>query len=140
MNSIDQAAAEWVARLDGHEPTAEEQSTLDAWLARDVRHLGAFARAEAIAAAYEDTVGRVRSPAARPAGLNRRWMLTGGLAAGVGALGVAGIWLGSADPAYATARGETRTLAFGDGVRVVLNTETRIRAKQTGGLCRLQLL
>lgn len=140
MNSIDQAAAEWVARLDGREPTAEERSALDAWLAEDVRHLGAFARAEAIAAAYEDAVAGGQPQTVQTVGLNRRWILTGGLAAGVGALGVAGVWLGSADPAYATERGETRTLAFGDGVRVVLNTETRIRAKQAGELCRMELL
>lgn len=140
MNSIDQAAAEWVARLDGREPTAHERSALDAWLAEDVRHLGALARAEAIATAYEQSVVGARPRSARSPGLNRRWAMMGGLAAGVGVLSVAGAWMTSVDPSYATDRGETRTLAFGDGVRVVLNTETRIRAKQAGGLCRIEPL
>ena len=47
-NKIDEQAAAWVARLDRAELSPEDQQALDAWIAADVRHFGAFARALAV--------------------------------------------------------------------------------------------
>ena len=44
---IDDVAALWVARLDARELSQAEESELDSWLACDLRHAGAFARASA---------------------------------------------------------------------------------------------
>ncbi len=45
---IDDVAALWVARVEARTLSPEEEVKLDEWLAEDVRHLGAFARAQAI--------------------------------------------------------------------------------------------
>ena len=47
-NEIDARAAEWVARQDAGPLTREEADALDAWLSADSRHLGAYARMQAI--------------------------------------------------------------------------------------------
>jgi len=41
-------AAYWIAKFDAGPLSAEDQARLDAWLAEDPRHLGAFAKAMAI--------------------------------------------------------------------------------------------
>jgi transmembrane sensor len=45
---IDQAAADWVVRLDARALSAEQQQALNDWLAEDERHYGAYMRARAI--------------------------------------------------------------------------------------------
>ena len=45
---IDDVAALWVARVEARTLSPAEDLELDAWLAEDVRHLGAFARAQAV--------------------------------------------------------------------------------------------
>jgi transmembrane sensor len=52
-NPIDATAADWVARMDRGPLSAEDAQHLSAWLAADVRHQGALARAQA-AFAYLD--------------------------------------------------------------------------------------
>lgn len=47
-NPIDAQAMEWLARLDRGVLDTHEKHTLEAWLAQDVRHKGAFVRARAI--------------------------------------------------------------------------------------------
>lgn len=51
--SIDAAAAAWVARRDRGALSPETEAALDAWLAADPRHLGAYARASAVFARLE---------------------------------------------------------------------------------------
>src|SRR5689334_24870246 len=45
---IDDAAAAWAARLDRGSLPADEESLFDNWLSADPRHLGAFAKAQAV--------------------------------------------------------------------------------------------
>lgn len=45
---IDEQAAIWAAKVTGGPLTPGEQCCLDAWLAGDIRHVGAFARAQAV--------------------------------------------------------------------------------------------
>lgn len=52
-NEVNDAAADWTARIDRGQLSGAEQAALDAWLAADVRHRGAFARMQAIYATTE---------------------------------------------------------------------------------------
>jgi len=52
-NAIDAAAADWVACLDRGVLSAADQAALTAWLAADVRHGGALARAQAVFATLD---------------------------------------------------------------------------------------
>ncbi|MGE5502342.1 MAG: DUF4880 domain-containing protein, partial [Ignavibacteriales bacterium] len=47
---IDDAAAEWAARADVGALDPHDAEALNAWLAEDPRHLGAYARAGAVLA------------------------------------------------------------------------------------------
>lgn len=59
----DQIAAEWIARLDRRQLTAEEDRLLQNWIREDVRHKGAFLRCQAIWHAT-NRAQALRSPAA----------------------------------------------------------------------------
>lgn len=144
MNEIDMRAADWAALFDGAEPGPEADQALDAWLAEDVRHVGAFARAQAMLVAYGDSmVGDADAPISnhrKIATPDRRRLLWGsGMAAGLAALSVGGVWLASAETAYATSIGERRTIALKGGNEVTLNTSTQIRVRD-GDACRLRFL
>jgi len=56
-DKIDEQAAVWAARVAGGNLTPDEQSCFDLWHAADIRHVGAFARAQAILL----RVGRLRA-------------------------------------------------------------------------------
>jgi len=137
MNEIDAIAADWAARLDGASPGAEAEAALDAWLAEDVRHVGAFARAQALLIAYEraGTATASRPRTVRPD--RRRLLWGGGMAAGLAALSVGGFWMVSAETAYATALGERRTISLKDGGTLILNTESRVGVRDAENHCRI---
>lgn len=148
MNEIDATAADWAARFDGASPSRETVDALEAWLALDPRHVGAFARAQALLVAYEDMlveddVTGVRKSSTREVVTDRRRLLQGGgIAAGLAALGVGvgGVWLASAETAYATDRGERRVLELGDGAELTLNTLTHVRVRNRGRSCRIRFI
>lgn len=141
MNAIDEAAAEWAARTDGATLAPDETAELEAWLADDPRHAGAYARAQALALAYADAIGAAQLPHRNSRVVSRRSLLWGGgIAAGVGLAATTGFWFSGADTAYATTRGETRTITFGDGLEARLNTETRVEVGRSGRLPRLRLI
>lgn len=131
-SAIDDAAAEWAARLDRAPLAADERARLDAWLAQDLRHQGAFARARAVMS-YFDRARALGSdfdagafaqdrPARRP---TRRmvWAAAAGLAAVAGG-GL--LTLGLTMQGYRTRRGEMRRAPLPDGSTVTLNTASRI--------------
>lgn len=137
--SIDETAADWIARLDRGPLSAEESQALEAWLHGDPRRRGAMLRADAYAMLSESAraLGPQFDPRtfAEPApappaprhGLSRRSMLamvgTGGaLAASVLALGIA---LPAA--AITTGLGEVRLVTLDDGSTVMLNTQTSLK-------------
>ena len=145
MNEIDARAADWAARFDGADPGPETEQALDAWLAEDVRHVGAFARAQAMLIAYSDSVkgDAGHSVQARPSAsaTSRRRVLWGsGMAAGLAALGVGGLWLTTAETAYATARGERRDIQLKDGARLTLNTLSAVRVRDGQSGCRVRFI
>lgn len=56
-DEINEQAAIWAAKIAGGSLSPDEQSCFDAWQAADIRHVGAFARAQAILL----RVGRLRA-------------------------------------------------------------------------------
>lgn len=131
---LEAEAAEWAVALD-RGLTAQEQATLDAWLAEDDRRRGALVRARAvwIAAAGAQSGGAV---GAHP--LSRRRMLVGGLAAGVaGAVGL-GLHLGR-NGGVSTDRAEVRRLAMADGSEAVMNARSRMVIQFSDAQRRIEL-
>jgi len=139
-HEIDDAAAQWVARSDRGHLSSEDTQALDAWLAEDIRHRGAYAKAQAVfthfdragalgpdfdpthfyAAQIPQTVNEM--PQTQPDWLTRRRMF--GMAASIAVLGTAGAF-GFAfydSGHYRTRRGEVRMVPLADGSVVTLNT------------------
>lgn len=127
-SSIDSAAANWAVRADrGMAP--EDMNALNAWLQMDARHVGAFARAQAmlqpLSSGAAAVVSESRRVAAAPAKLPRRAILAvaAALVGGVFILQPAGH--AKAD-SFTTAVGEVRTVPLTDGSRITLNTGTQV--------------
>ena len=144
---IDAEAALWAARADRGLST-DEDSLLDAWLAEDVRHVGAFAKARAVSLLTERTrafgVGADKMltqmenspvpersfsrPAQPVAALSRRHALWMSAAAAT-----AGFWFvlralphNLRERSYETGIGETKVVPLEDGSLVTLNTQSRV--------------
>lgn len=160
--SIDQAAADWVARMDRSPLSSEEAAALEAWMAGDSRRRGAFLRARAVAMLSESA--RALGPHFDPAGfgpksdhaqpcvaqsrpthshpaLSRRQALTWGgvLAASLAVAIVAGVSL-QAPEAHATERGEVRRVPLADGSTVTLNTNTKVTVRNSNTRCLVTLI
>lgn len=130
---IDRIAAEWAAREDLRPLDPGEEQVLDAWLAADMRHLGAYGKARAVllraAALHDDAPIADASPGPAPARPTRRWMLGAMAASVVAVAGGSALMLRDRRPAekhFATARGEIRSLPLEDGSTVMLNTASEI--------------
>ncbi|RYG37376.1 MAG: DUF4880 domain-containing protein, partial [Burkholderiales bacterium] len=144
---IDQAAADWAARLDRADLADEESSALAAWMAADPRRRGAFLRARALALHSESAraLGQNYRPAdfgglveAKP---SRRMVLGwgSGIAASLVVATVVGLSL-DAPEAYATTRGEVMRRPLPDGSMLTLNTQTRVSVVKRGWRCEIELL
>jgi transmembrane sensor len=144
---IDAEAALWAARADRGLSTDEDE-VLDAWLAKDVRHVGAFAKARAVSLLTERTrafgIGADKMltqmegeavpergfsrPAQPMPALSRRHALWMSAAAAT-----AGFWFALKalpqyllERSYETGIGETKVVPLEDGSLVTLNTQSRI--------------
>lgn len=145
---IDREAAEWAVKRDLGPLTAEQEAKFDSWLAADVRHLGAYGRAEAVLARLDRVQGgaadvvRACRPAEPALWQRRRVMLAGGMAAGLMAAGFAGVALWPRERAemFVTGLGQVRQIRLADGSQVVLNTESRISVKFTPEQREIHLL
>lgn len=142
---IDQDAANWAAMVD-RGLSAGEQRELDAWLAEDSRHVGAFAimRATSLQTERAVALGRQFEPRdfarTRVPGPSRRLLLTGGgLAAACAAVGVVA-WPFLRGDRYRTRKGEVRQLALRDGSAVTLNTDSLLDVRFTRHRRELRLL
>lgn len=149
---IDRAAAEWVARADRAPLTASEAEELKDWLAGDRRRRGAFIRAKALwmrsesaralgpqydPEQFQPAVADPPPAAVEPRRPRMRW--SGALAASL----VAVVMLMATfqmPTAYATAKGEMRTVPLGDGTTVTLNTDTHIKIYEEAGRRRIRVL
>lgn len=134
---IDRTAAEWAARrCSGITPP--EGAALQAWLAADPRHLGAYAKAEAVLAQLDRAgaagPGALRLNLQPQAGMpRRRVVLVGGVAAGLAvAAGGAGLLVRLlGQESYSTNIGETREVVLSDGSIVTLNTNSKVLVRYT---------
>jgi len=131
---IDDAAAEWAARADAGALDAHDAQTLEAWLAADPRHLGAYARAEAVLAHFDKAraLGADFEPQAARAPTRRGALsalaATLAVTAGAGAITYSLIFR-----RYSTKRGEMRRVALPDGSTVTLNTASEVVVDFAGG-------
>jgi transmembrane sensor len=144
-SAVDQMAADWVARSELRTLTCEEEAELEVWLGRDPRHLGAYAKARAVAVHCEeaatlrfagsDPLPCTRHESAEEAvssGISRRWMLAaggGGLAASLA--GGVFVWM-NRETRVSTLRGEISLLPLPDGSVAMLSTDTRIAIDFSG--------
>ena len=144
-SQIDEAAAAWVAKLDRRLTPGEEQQ-LQAWLASDDRHLGAFGRMHALSLHTERAAALgsdYRPDRFRPASaeLSRRQALrAAGLVLGVAAAGSGAYWSLRASGRHATGRGEVRSIALADGSVVTLNTASEILVRYSRARRTIRLL
>lgn len=129
---IDVAAADWIARRDRGLSSAED-AALEAWLAADDRHRGAFIRAQAGWLMLDRS--RALAPSApSPQRLPQRLISRRNLALGGGALAAGFVGLLVA-PRLAVARrfatqiGEARSVPLADGSSVDLNTASQIAVR-----------
>ena len=151
---IDEQAAEWAAKRNLRELTAEEQAEFDAWLAADPRHLGAAGRAEAVLARLERISGAAIGEAQphpeveMPPVARRRVVMAGGIAASFAAVGItaAALWpnkprddTGATGAAFATGKGQTREILLTDRTVITLNTDSRVSVELTKGVRMVKL-
>jgi transmembrane sensor len=132
-SAIESEAVRWVARLDRGPLSAEDAERLSSWLAGDARRQGAFARAQAVMA-FADRARALRRPDVDTSeaekivrtSSRRRWI--GAAGAACAALMFTYFLLPRAET-VATARGEVRTVALGDGSRATLDTASRFEVR-----------
>ncbi len=146
-NEIDARAAEWVAREDAGPLSAAESQALQAWLAADSRHLGAYARMRAIMLRC-DRVYRGEAPAAgnvvaRPPSFWRHgWArrIPAMAAAVVLAAALSLYFVDQRMGVHTTKLGEIARVALDDGSVVTMNTDSRIRVRFDGERRGIELL
>lgn len=120
-SEIDEAAADWAARIDG----GGSQAGLEAWLAAEPRAAGALLRAQA-ALSLMDRARALPSerPSHRP---SRRTLLAAG--SGVAAMVVGCVvWRASSTHRFSAGLGEVRHVPLPDGSSVMINTQSAIAA------------
>lgn len=144
MSAIDNQALGWLRIQSERELDADERAHLDAWLAEDSRHKGAYIRAMVIDNAIARAVAQqslypgedryaLRSDASESTGTSRRaWLKYGAWAAGVGIFGV-GVSLKVTDrhTTLATSRGEFRRVALADTSVASINGSSRLEVRLT---------
>ena len=143
---IDRQAAHWAAKLNSGSLTDPEQAAFECWLATDVRHMGAYAKAEAVLSQLGRVgaagAGSLRSTPFSEGLTRRRIVLAGGIAASVGVMlaggGIAWRYLGR--QTYATRIGETQVVPQIDGSVVTLNTDSKVTVNYTKSTREIHLL
>lgn len=145
---IDRIASEWATRRCSG-LTEEDQAALNRWLEADQRHVGAYAKAEAVLAQL-DRVGAAGVDALRMgetapvtvSALRRRTVLAGSVAAGLAVAAGGGFWLPRllGQESYSTRIGETKEIVLSDGSMVTLNTDSKILVHYSKTRRQIQLL
>ncbi|MBL8267507.1 FecR family protein [Steroidobacter sp.] len=144
-SEVEDTAAAWAARVDKGGLQEDEQRELDAWLASDRRHLGAFVRMQTISAHFDRAAALgadfdARQFSAPPNRVRRTVWIGGLIAASCAALVVYLFVLGAPTQHYATGRGEIKNVSLDDGSVLRLNTATRVDVRFSAEQRRVQLL
>jgi len=141
---IDRRAAEWVAKRDLGELSPEDQAHFEAWLSADIRHLGAYGRAEAVLARLERVPGNAVNDIREPLAIwSRRHIIwAGSAAASVAIAGIVGadFWLNAREEIYATQIGQVREVVLSDSSVITLNTNSKVTVRFTRDLRDIHLL
>lgn len=126
-------AAEWLARRDRGEWSATDQTEFDAWIAQSWSHATAYWRLDA-AWNRADRLGAMRraseSRLLRLSGsrITSNLFRTAAALVVIAALGTAAIYAAQPEVrSYETTVGGHETLTLGDGTKVELNTDTKVR-------------
>lgn len=144
MSEIDNEAFAWVVRQRMRALDRTDMAAFDAWYAADIRHRGAYARAQAIENAMHIATGNHVVPAAentRGRVLSRRRNLVlGGLAASMaavaGTFGYAALHQGTV---LSTAKGEFRRVPLQDKSIASINSGSQIEVAFTRHQRRINL-
>ncbi len=130
---VDDRAAIWAARVDAGMLSAEEKVELSRWTDEDPRHLGAFAKANAILAYGHQIKSLSPNLENLPSGpapiVSRRVVMSGSIAAaGIMTVGLfhAEITRALTEKSFETQIGETRIVPLDDGSLVTLNTDSKV--------------
>lgn len=135
-----ETAALWLARLDSG---TADPSEFERWRDADPSHGAAFARVAAtlqqVGSAKTHHPGLRLAAASRvTGGGNRRRQIIAGFAA-AGALSLAAAWPVVASRSERTAVGARKTVTLSDGLRMELNTDSRVSWRLEDEMWRLQL-
>jgi len=134
---IDSRAAAWATKRNLGILTPEEDAVFEAWLAADIRHLGAYGRAEAVLARLEripgSAIGDMHAAEAPTLWTRRRVVLSGSIAASVAAAFVGGValWQSHQNETFTTGIGQVREVVLADGSVVTLNTNSSVTVSYT---------
>ncbi|AKU51774.1 FecR domain-containing protein [Xanthomonas arboricola] len=151
MRSIDDIAAAWVGREDGDRLTPAERMQRDRWLAEDVRHRGAYARAHAVHLHFDRAraLGQgFGAEATRSRRTHRRGRWLAALAACVVAAATGMLALQQVVPDHGapgsghhlTRIGEVLRLPLADGSAVTLNSGSEVVVEFSAARRQVQLL
>jgi transmembrane sensor len=144
-HEIDAEAADWAARIDRGPLTAGQEQVFQAWLAEDVRCMGAFGRMRALALLTERA--KALGPGFDPSDFapvhsqSRRVLLQAGAIAATALVAAGAGWQflrpGSR---FRTGKGETKVVALKDGSVVTLNTASEILVNYSASLRSVELV
>jgi transmembrane sensor len=153
METVQQQAERWFARLRSEECSAVEHRDFDAWLAVDAAHASAYAQTERLWNELGDLSDDVELKRARHAArrvaqsslsraVRRRRLAIAAAFAGVLIVAASFWFLGdhSTTQRYVTAHGEQRSVMLADGSRVMLNTDTALDVKLGARVRSVQLM
>jgi transmembrane sensor len=140
MSAVEARAAEWLARKDRADWSADHERALKEWLAQSTAHRVAYLRLDST---WEraDRLAVLRMPAnesVTPPTRESAWPLWTKIAASIAILALgSGAYLyfekqAPSEHRYATEIGARETLALSDGSKAELNTNTSIRVAMSG--------
>lgn len=151
MNSaINEQAAYWVVRLHSDQRTRADEETFRAWLEENPAHADAYADCAAlwdgvsIAVETEEAheiLRHLRAPTHTPRRLSRRTVLLGGMGAAAAAVAavVVSPLAARGEQTFRTKPGQQKHIHLDDGSGVLLNTDSKLRAKFVAAERRLFL-
>ena len=130
-DSIDDQAAQWVAKLDTDSPSRETVTQFKQWLNQSPEHKASFEKYQALWSGMNvltEIVPPVKEPGQEAASFMPWWQTqwSRSLVAGFALLLIV-IVFNSGGQHYRTAVGEQKTVVLDDGTSVLMNTDTELR-------------